>query len=73
MISHSAWSPIFPHMEDSKDEDIGIDYFVANLIVPHQDPAYFAGLEFRHPSAETRVAGNSFRTCDQLPHDTSRG
>ena len=60
-------------MEDSKDEDIGIDDLVANLIVPDQYPSDFAGLEFCHPSAETRVSWNSFRAGDQVAHDTSRG
>ena len=71
--SYSASSPIFPHVEDSKDEDIGIGYFVANFIVSQQNSAYFARLEFRQPSSQTRVTGNSFRARDQLANETNGG
>jgi hypothetical protein len=70
---HSASSTIFPHVEDSEDEDIGIGYFVANFIVSHQNSAYFAGLEFHQPSSQMRVSGNSFRARDQPANDAKRG
>jgi hypothetical protein len=66
-------SPIFPHVEDSEDEDIGIGYFVANFIVCHQNSAYFARREFSQPSSQTRVSRNSFRARDQLANNTNRG
>jgi len=66
-------SPIFPHVEDSEDEDIGIGYFVANFIVTHQDSAYFTRLKFRQPRSQSRVAGNPLRACDQLTNDATRG
>jgi len=60
-------------MEDSENEDIGIGDLVANFIVSYQNSAYFARLEFRQPSSQIWVSGNSFRAGDQLANDTKRG
>jgi hypothetical protein len=68
-LSVTASSTIFPRVEDSEDEDIGIGYFVANFIVAHQNPAYFARLEFSQPGSQVRVSGNSFRARDQPAND----
>lgn len=65
-------SPIFAHVEDPEDEDIGIGYFVANFVVSYHDPAYFARPEFRQPNPETWVSGNSFRARDQLANNANR-
>jgi len=68
----SAWSPIFPHVDDSEDEDIGIGYLVASFIVSHRNSAYFARLELRQSSSQRGVSGNSFRARDPLANDTNR-
>jgi hypothetical protein len=66
-------SPIFPRVEDSEDEDIGIGYFVANFIISHQKSAYFSRVEFSQPRSQMRVRRNSFRARDQLANNTNRG
>jgi hypothetical protein len=66
-------SPIFPHVEDSEDEDIGIGYFVANFKISHQKSAYFSRFEFCQPRSQMRVSRNSFRARDQLANNTNRG
>ena len=73
----NAWlcrhSPIFPHVEDFEDEDIGVGHFVANFIVSDQDSSHFTRLEFRQPNAQARVGRNSFCASDQMANDTNCG